>query len=307
MIPSYGKVWALGNRETAGLFGEFVTVQEKVDGSQFSFRRVGDVLHVKSKSVLMPAEDMLSNKMFAPAVQHLLDRMGDIAQDHIYRGEVLTKPKHNTLAYDRTPRGFIALFDVEVFKDNVWNFLPPQLVGLAATILGLDVVPTFGEKLLGSASDVHDLLATESFLGGPTIEGVVVKAYDKRDSFGHLLKGKYVSEAFKEKHSTDWKDRNPTGRDFSEQLAATYGSKARWEKAVQALRDQGVLEDDPRDIGKLIPYIREDIEKECKEEISAALYKQWNAGAGRKVTAGFPEWYKRRLLDTAFEPWMVAA
>lgn len=296
MISSYGKVWQLGHKETLRLFDAPVVVQEKVDGSQFSFAWVGDCLHGKSKNVRAPLADFLNNSMFAAAAQHLLDNAEAIPRNITFRGEVLAQPKHNTLKYDTVPAGHIVLFDADPCVAP-----PREVYESHARNMGVDVVPQFYNSAITSSDDLAALLEVESFLGGTRIEGVVVKRYDAYDSFGYLLKGKIVAEEFREAHRVDWKERNPSGKDFAARLASMYGSQARWMKAVQHLREQGVLEGDPRDIGKLIPEIIRDIHEEAADEIKDALYAHWKGGAGRKVVSGFPEFYKQLLLDEALD------
>ena len=77
-------------------------------------------------------------------------------------------------------------------------------------------------------------------------------------------------------------------------------TKARWEKAVQHLAEAGVLEDSPRDIGKIIKEIPADIEKEMKSEISEVLWKHFWPQIRRGANAGVAEWYKERLAEGAF-------
>ncbi len=71
-------------------------------------------------------------------------------------------------------------------------------------------------------------------------------------------------------------------------------------KAVQHLREAGKLEGSPRDIGLLIEEVRRDIEKECRDEIEAILWKWAWSDVSRLVTRGLPEWYKNLLLEKQF-------
>ena len=112
--------------------------------------------------------------------------------------------------------------------------------------------------------------------------------------------GKFVSEAFKETHQKEWKVGNPTGGDMIELLAFTLRTEARWNKAVQHLRDSGRLEESPRDIGALIEEVKADVEKECREEIRDRLYNHAWPQIRRKIVAGLPQWYKERLLQAQF-------
>ena len=46
---SYGKIFNLGHKETEALFDGPVVVEEKIDGSQFSFGSINGELKVRSK------------------------------------------------------------------------------------------------------------------------------------------------------------------------------------------------------------------------------------------------------------------
>jgi hypothetical protein len=130
---------------------------------------------------------------------------------------------------------------------------------------------------------------------------VVVKNYHRFGMDGKVLMGKYVSEKFKEVHQGEWKKANPSGKDFIGQLGDKYRSEARWEKAVQHLKENGTLQNAPQDIGNLIKEVRSDIIEECSAEISSALLKYAWGQIERRTVAGLPEWYKERLLKQQFE------
>lgn len=63
-LNSYPKVYALGHPALAGLFDGPVIVQEKVDGSQFSFGLLGQELVCRSHRVQLVLD--APDKMFEP-------------------------------------------------------------------------------------------------------------------------------------------------------------------------------------------------------------------------------------------------
>ena len=93
----------------------------------------------------------------------------------------------------------------------------------------------------------------------------------------------------------------PPSVDILTLLGQDYCTEARWQKAVQHLRDDGELENSPRDIGRLIKEIPNDIKKECEEEIKEKLFKWAWPKMARATHRGFPEWYKEQLLKSQFE------
>lgn len=295
-INSYPKVWNLGHAAVMGLTEHPVYVEEKLDGSQFSFGMIGGELMARSrgKSLVLDAPEQL----FAKAVQSVLDRSHLLIPGWIYRGEYLQKPKHNTLAYDRIPVGHISIFDVDTGGQN---YLPPKLKRQEAERIGLECVPLLWSGAVESMDRLDELLDNVSVLGGQKIEGVVLKPVEPRFGVdGKCLFAKYVSERFKEIHGAEWKRSNPGKADIIESIVAEYGTEARREKAVQHLRERGELTESPNDIGAILKELAADTEEECREAIAAKLlawaWPQIKRGLCREV----PEWYKRRLASNQF-------
>lgn len=296
---SYPSIYNLGHSAIAGLFSGPVIVEEKIDGSQFSFG-VGEdgAFRVRSKGREMHPD--APDAMFQKGVDAMRERVPLLHPGWTYRGEYLQKPKHNALAYDRVPRDHVIIFDVNTGHEE---YLPYKEKSAEAARIGLEVVPLLSAGSLDSADELKALLETVSILGGQKIEGVVIKPAEY-NLFGRdkrCLMGKYVSEAYKEVHAHEWKQANPQGSDILQRLGLTYHSTARWQKAVQHLREQGALENSPRDIGALLKEIPADIEKECADEIKEALWKWAWPNLRRAVSRGIPEWYKEQLLARQFD------
>ena len=293
-LPGYSHPEALTHFNTSELFDGPVVVQEKIDGSQFSFGLIRGTLECRSRGQMLDMD--APDRLFKAAVDTVkrLWSEGKLVPEWIYRGEVLCKPKHNVLAYDRTPVGNVILFDID--KGGM-NYCRPEELRREAFLLGLEVVPTFYEGTVTEPEQLKMFLDNVSCLGGQKIEGYVIKNYAKLDIRSRsTLMGKVVSAAFKEVHAADWKERNPNKLDLIEGLVAKYTSQARWAKAVQHLAEAGTLTNSPRDIGNLIKEVQNDIEKECKDAIVEELWNfAWDKLA-RGVIKGLPEWYKRDKL-----------
>lgn len=298
-IPSYSKVWALGHREIEGIFEGPVVVQEKIDGSQISFAVLDGGLHIRSrgKELLLLAPE----KMFVKAVMEIMQRAEDglLIEGYIYRGEYLQSPKHNTLAYDRVPLGNIVLYDVEI---SPGYFLTPGALAIEVDKLEFECVPLLAENIeITSADDVKDFLKLQSVLGSQLVEGVVVKNYTRFTRDGKLMCGKYVSEKFKEVHGGEWRKNNPPSKDITAKIIETYQTPARWEKSIQHMQEEGTLQNAPQDIGLLMQMVNQDILEECGDEIRDLLFKHYWKAISRGLTRGLPEWYKERLLESAFK------
>jgi len=298
MIPAYPKIYALGHPALADLLRGPVTVQEKVDGSQFSFgvdALSGDLAcRSRGREIFLNAPD----SMFKAGVEYVKTLEDKLVPGWVYRCEYLRVPNHNTLAYSRIPTNHLVLFDVMI---GLESYADQATVEGEAHKLAIDPIPYYQVQNM-DLEDFQGFMARESYLGGQTVEGVVIKNYHRFcQKTGHVLIGKYVSEQFKEVHNASWKDKNPTGKDFMALLIGKYKTEARWEKAVYRLRDEGKLENSPRDIGGLIKSVWPDIVAECKEDIMEDMWKFYSKQLQRGVVGGLPEWYKLRLAHQQFD------
>lgn len=295
-IPSYPKVWNLGHRAVIGLTEVSVYVEEKLDGSQFSFGIFDGELMARSRGQQLVLD--APEQMFARAIASIRERSNLLTPGWTYRGEYLQKPKHNTLAYDRVPVGHIAIFDIDVGDQD---YLHPEAKRAEAERIGLECVPLLFSGDVDSMAKLDELLDSTSALGGQKIEGVVLKPVAPRfGEDGKCLLAKYVSERFKEIHAGEWKKSNPGKLDVIESLVAVYGTEARREKAVQHLSERGELTETPKDIGAILKEIGSDTKAECREEISARLFEWAWPQIQRGINRGTPEWYKRRLAAQQF-------
>ena len=291
---SYPKVYNLGHKAIEELLLDPVVVQEKIDGSFIMFGIIENELKIKSKS----KELILDNpeKMFVEAVEHI--KALPLKEEWTYRAEYLQKPKHNVLAYSRIPKNHLIVFDINI---NNEKYMPYEEMCKEANRLDLEVVPQFYEGKLNNPEQLYELLENESILGGQKIEGVVIKNYHRFGRDGKVLMGKFVSEKFKEVHNVEWKKANPQTKDVIQSLIDIFRTEARWQKAIQHLKEKGELEESPRDIGKLISEVHVDIKEECEEEIKQKLFDYAFPKIKRGVIAGLPEWYKKKLMEKQFE------
>lgn len=294
---SYPKVWAIGHTNIRTIFSEPVIVEEKVDGSQFSFGMFDGALRMRSRGKDQTHD---TDQLFKEAAQTCarLFQENRLVEGWMYSGEYLKNPKHNTLEYSRVPDNHIVLFDV---RRGIEDYCSYDDKVVEATRLGLEVVPKLFEGKIDSVEQIQELLETESFLGGPKIEGIVVKSYVQFTRDGKAMMGKYVSENFKEKHSKEWKKSNPTNKDIIGLISESLRTEARWRKAMERLRDAGMLKGEPKDIGPLIEEIKRDVQEEEREYICDRLFAYAWKHIGREITYGVPEWYKKLLMETSFE------
>ena len=295
-LHSYPSVYAIGHRSIEGIFNDEVVVEEKVDGSQFSFGVVDGELMCRSKGADLYLD--APEKMFAKAIIAIREIAPLLRPDCVYRAEYLAKPKHNTLAYDRVPEKNLIIFDI---CPGLEVYLAPLEKSQEAQRIGLECVPLLFVGKVDNIQQFRAFLDYTSVLGGSKIEGVVVKNYTLMTAEKKVAIGKFVSEQFKEIHGGEWRKNNPTRADIIDELIVRYRTPARWQKAVNHLREAGQLEGSPRDIAGLIKEIPNDVLKECEDEIKQALFTHFWQHIRRGITAGMPEWYKEELAKSVFE------
>lgn len=319
-IPSYPKVVPLGVEGTEQVVRGEYYVEEKVDGSQFRFGWTADgKIHSASHHAELAFDQ---SGMFDLAVKWVNEHTYEIAVassvvDEWYLrkyggkdvfgvwffGEYLRQAKHNTLEYARTPHDNIMLFDVGVQvvaeQPYIGAWIRPDDVAFAkvALELGLERAPLLATGCNADVTDISDVPPLESFLGGTIIEGVVVKNYDQHVWSGSVpspLFVKVVRRAFRETNAKQWSDNSRKGR--LDRVIRSYASnEARWQKAIQELRDRGELTGTPRDIGALCKIIEQDAVEEAELDVKAAAWAAAKPEVARLSTRGFPEWYKSKL------------
>jgi len=296
MIQSYPSIYNLGHAAIVDLFRDSVILQEKIDGSQISFGIKSDELFIRSKGAQIMVD--APEKMFTKAVETIKSVQHLLVDGWTYRGEYLSSPSHNTLTYNRVPKGNIALFDVDMGMDQ---YSTPEQVEAEAERLGLEAVPTFHTGMVESFDEFMNLLDRDSILGGPKIEGVVVKNYHRFGRDKRPLFGKYVRPEFKEQNKLAFRASNPTAKDIVQQIITTYRNDVRWRKSVEHCRDNGLLENSMRDIPHLMKEVPADVLKECEDEITEALWEWAWPKIRRGLTSGLPEWYQEQLAKSQFE------
>lgn len=294
-LSSYPKILALGHRAIKDIFEGAIVCEEKVDGSQFSFGIIDGKLQCRSKGqqIILDACD----KMFTLGVELAQRLEPSLTPGWTYRGEFLNRPKHNTLAYERAPNNSFILFDVETGPSCFLNRKDKEA---EAQRLGLEVVPCYfeGELTSENIGGLQSHLANLSILGGQKIEGIVIKNYAKFTPDGKVAMAKIVSEEFKEIHQGEWRKSNPAPVDIVTGLIAGLATPARFNKAVQQLRDAGTLQEAPQDIGPLIKAVQSDVKEECIDTIKEALFDYAWPQIARGLAKGIPDWYKQKLLES---------
>ena len=305
MISAFPKIFALGTTYIGNIFDDEVEITEKVDGSQFAFGVKDGILYTRSKGTQIHGIASITDKdLFYPAMKHVTDLYMDnvIPEGYTMYCETLKSVKHNTLKYNRVPKNNLILFGISCKDGSFINDY--EMLKQMSETLDIETVPLLYRGKVDDIEKLHELLNTESVFGGPNIEGFVVKNYNQKFLLGGqpmpLMSGKYVSEAFKEVHINSWKKEN-TGKGKWDLYKEGFRTEARWNKAIQHLKEKGELEDSPRDIGALIKEVHRDITEEEKDNIKEYLWKNFGSEVLRISTRGLPEYYKQTLMENSIK------
>jgi hypothetical protein len=290
-VRGYSEVENIWNPSAKQLLGQRVFVQEKLDGSQFAFSREG--ARSKRKELLEGAVPDL----FAPAMKWVSENVHRIGRGAVFYCEAIAKPRHNTLTYDFAPDNGFVVFDIE--EDGQW--LSVGECSMICTLLGVPYAQVFEHAMVLERWDqLEEFLEHESILGG-RIEGVVAKPIDRSildPHSGRPLLVKVVRPEFREKNQEAQKEFKRTASLDSQlkDLVELYKTDARFEKAVQRLRDESQIKGELRDLAVLIPEVTRDILKEEENAFKEVLWTAAVKQIRRRVSAWLPEWYKERLL-----------
>ncbi len=152
---SYPSSFNLGHRAIKNLFDVPVVVEEKVDGSQFSFGKFPEFHHltgeptgdyelkIRSKGCVMNID--APEKMFNKAAETVKAIADQLTVGWTYRAEYLQKPKHNTLVYTRVPNQHLIIFDI---NRGDQDYLSYDEKFAEAQRLGLECVPRLYEGVV---------------------------------------------------------------------------------------------------------------------------------------------------------------
>jgi hypothetical protein len=153
-IPSYPSIYAVGHAALDELLKVEVLIEEKIDGSQFSFGRDLDgQLHCRSKGQAINLD--APEALFKTAVDWCAANAGRMPLGLTFRCEYLAKPKHNVLTYARTPVNNLIVFDV---TEEGERYHSHSLKLEAAAEIGLECAPLLFSGPIDSVASLKSFL-----------------------------------------------------------------------------------------------------------------------------------------------------
>ena len=296
-------------------------IEEKLDGSQLSFtlNNKGDEIEFYCRNKRVDK----NNSTFSKATTMLQVLKSKLNPNLIYHGEAICKLRHNTVSYDRMPKYYWIMYDIQLKKDK--TFLNRQLIEhIATNELNIEIVPILQQGTKESSESpimVAQRLIDEiesgkltSYLGG-TPEGIVLKhpRFEHTDGKFTSTKIKLTTEKFKEAHFSKKPKELNTPTDFCEWLGSQFNTEARFHKAYQHCRDRNQLQlnntnnDDNnsknhlkkveqqknRDITLMLKDLDDDFNDEWEEIIKQYLWSEYSEQIRKAARKDFTKWLRK--------------
>ncbi len=293
-LPEYTKPIAEYKPEAQLILGKPCYVQEKFDGSQFTFAHLEGNFYARSRGQQIDVDN--PNELFRPAIEgaRALIASGALPKELIYRAEAFKGPKHNSLKYDRAPHNNFVLFDVQnpatgdYWDPNGFMSLGPGVEYGAA--LAYNLVFTLRSELVEWAAEHSQ---RQSQLGG-AVEGFVFKEIQRRTGDRAIVK--VVRDEFKELHKSNEEYNRVGSKSGLDKVLARLAGPARYMKAVSHVRERGELKNAMQDMPALMKEINLDLDAD-NADIQALLWEVFGKEIKRYLGGGLALWYKDQLRN----------
>lgn len=259
-MKHYTDVVRLGHKTTVGVLqeGDHITIQEKLDGANASFRLSEDGKTVLAFSRNTPLDEHTTLRGFYNWVQENV-HPEDVLEGYIYFGEWLVKHK---IDYGEAMNKFYLydLYDVDEHK-----YEPFERVKEEASEMGLNLIPVFYEGPYVSFEHLQTFVGKSVF--AEQGEGIVVKNPAYTDKYGNQMFVKLVTPAFAEVQKQKL-PKDPSKISPEMAFVKTFVTQGRVEKFLHKFVDEGILDENfgIEDMGTILrnlnPRIHEDLLKE---------------------------------------------
>ena len=229
----YTDIIRLGHRDSAGVVveGSYITVYEKLDGANASFKRVGNEVIAFSRNTQLSPENNLRG--FYGWTQEI--RPEWLSDGVIYYGEWLVKHK---VDYGQHA-GTFYLFDTYSEVNN--TYAPTSFVVAEAARLKIAIAPILYAGPYVSYEHLTSLVGRSALAASATGgEGIVVKNVEYFDRFGRQTFVKLVSDSFREMQPQK-APRDPNVESPETFFAKTFLTPGRVDKLTHKLVDEGVI------------------------------------------------------------------
>lgn len=257
-----------------------IVVMEKLDGANASFKlEDGEIKCFSRNSELHEGNGL---RGFYQWVQENINA-DDLVEGGIYFGEWLVP---HTIKYPQEAYQQFYLFDI--YDEETERYIGFNLVEKQAEKLNLNLVPVFYKGEFQSYEHLEQFVGKSEI--GEIGEGIVVKNYNYEDKHGDQLFTKIVSDKFAEKAKTK-KQKMPQNKNELDDFVETYLTKARVEKMLNKLVDEGILDEDYgiEDMGTILKNSGKRIIDDILEEEMDSLIKIVKKKIGKRYPSKVKE------------------
>lgn len=235
----YPKIRLLGNKENKGILteGEFVTIQEKIDGANFRFMlHNGDLIFGSHHCFLGIEDTKIFNKQFQRCIEFIKDSVNKgklkslIYKNLVFFGEDCVKHSIN-YDWDKIP----PYLGYDVFNIKTGQFLPYNVVTYIFEAVNLPIVPLRWEGYYNN--HFRAMLEVDNFQSeyvNDVAEGIVIKNY-KRQLFAKVKHPK-----FQEANNKRFGYNKKHAKSDNEKVLAMFCGNPRIEGTIFKLIDNGL-------------------------------------------------------------------
>ncbi len=292
-LPEYPKPVAEYKPEAQLILGKRCYVQEKFDGSQFTFAYIEGEFQARSRGQQIVMDTIPA--LFQASVDgaRALCESGELAPNLLYRCEAFKGPKHNTLLYGRAPLNGFIIYDVQdALTNEFWG--PKQLASLPQVVEYAPALET--ELTFTLRSDLIEWAAEraqgQSKLGGP-IEGFVFKEHSPNPERAIV---KVVRDEFKELHKGNEEYIRTGSKSGLDKVLARLAGPARYAKAVSHAQERDELKHGMQDMPVLLQEVHKDLDSD-NADIKEVLWDVFGKEIKRHIGGGLALWYKDMLRN----------
>jgi len=236
-IKKYTDVVRLGHRSTVGVLneGDFITVTEKLDGANASFK-LNEDNQVDGFSRNTPVDETNTLRGYHTWLKEIKPEQLNLR--YRYYGEWLVSHK---IQYK--PEYYQRFYLFNVYDDELQEYLSEEIMRNEALRLNINTVPLIYEGQYISFEHLMEFVG-KSDMAVNFGEGIVVKNVNYRDKYGHQCFVKLVHEDFIEvqKQKAPKDPNRPVTPE--QEFANMCVTKARIDKMLHKLVDEGILESD---------------------------------------------------------------
>ncbi len=292
----YPKVRALGTAEVAGIFDNIddtIYISEKFDGANVQFRLMGGELIMGSRNQKVSVNGVGHCQFIG--LTHVWDKFGfdpsQLNPDYIYYGESMNR---HTIDYGDNVPPFIGF---DILDKTTGRFLPPPEIQTEYELLDLYCTNTLwsgppDEKIISDIDGWNELELKSTF-GDTTVEGLVIKNYDRLSHYGRPLFAKVVNEKFREVKNIP-KPKVDYSAEYD--IMKKYCTAARLNKVVATIIECGDTVDDMTVMPVLFNLMVDDILAEhildIRRDVKSINFASLNKLVGQRTARLLQNYFK---------------